>query len=168
MDLFDSATPVMKRMRNQKKDGTILEQMLATARDTEPAEISYHPNGDFRASRDIFGPLSTENSPVGILPTVHLMEPATDRRIRRFLARRNAGPPARQLQPCPMSASTLLVCAHHEERRLRLFKAHKSNNFIQCLPHLRCSSSLLLLPIRLLQVLVVVSFRLRRKTKNSG
>ncbi|KAH8770320.1 hypothetical protein BGZ57DRAFT_985798 [Hyaloscypha finlandica] len=64
MDLFDSATPEMKRMRNQKKDGTILEQMLATARDTEPAEISYHPNGDFRASRDIFGPLSTENSPI--------------------------------------------------------------------------------------------------------
>ncbi|KAE9381201.1 hypothetical protein N431DRAFT_322674 [Stipitochalara longipes BDJ] len=63
MDLFDSATPEMKRMRNQKKDGTILEGMLATARDTEPAEISYHPNGDFRASRDIFGPLSTENSP---------------------------------------------------------------------------------------------------------
>jgi hypothetical protein len=64
MDLFDSATPEMKRKRNQKKDGTILEGMLATARDTEPAEISYHPNGDFRASRDIFGPLSTENSPV--------------------------------------------------------------------------------------------------------
>jgi hypothetical protein len=97
MDLFDSATPEMKRMRNQKKDGTILEQMLATARDTEPAEISYHPNGDFRASRDIFGPLSTENSPVGILPAVHPMEPATDRRIRRFLARRNAGLPVRQL-----------------------------------------------------------------------
>jgi hypothetical protein len=64
MDLFDSATPEMKRKRNQKKDGAILGQMLATSRDTAPAEISYHPNGDFRASRDIFGPLSTENSPV--------------------------------------------------------------------------------------------------------
>ena len=64
MNLFDSATPEMKRMRNQKKDGNILEQMIATSRDTEPAEISYHANGEFRASRDIFGPLSTENSPV--------------------------------------------------------------------------------------------------------
>jgi hypothetical protein len=64
MDLFDSATPEMKRMRNQKKDGTVLEQMLATSMGVEPAEISYHPNGEFRASRDIFGPLSTENSPV--------------------------------------------------------------------------------------------------------
>ena len=51
-------------MRNQKKDGAILEQMLATSMGVEPAEISYHANGEFRASRDIFGPLSTENSPV--------------------------------------------------------------------------------------------------------
>jgi hypothetical protein len=64
MDLFDSATPELKRMRNQKKDGSILEQMMATSKEVEPAEISYHPNGEFRASRDIFGPLSTENSPV--------------------------------------------------------------------------------------------------------
>ncbi len=64
MDLFDSATPQMKRMRNQKKGGNILEQMIATSRDTEPAEISYHANGEFRATRYIFGPLSTESSPV--------------------------------------------------------------------------------------------------------
>jgi hypothetical protein len=70
MDLFDSATPEMKRMRNQKKDGAILEQMLATSMGTEPAEISYHANGEFRASRDIFGPLSTENSPVSTLPVL--------------------------------------------------------------------------------------------------
>jgi len=67
MDLFDSATPELKRMRNQKKDGSILEQMMATSRGVEPAEVSYHSNGEFRASRDIFGPLSTENSPVCVL-----------------------------------------------------------------------------------------------------
>ena len=64
MDLFDSATPEMVRMRNQKKDGSILEQMIATSIEIEPAEISYHANGEFRSSRDIFGPLSTENTPV--------------------------------------------------------------------------------------------------------
>jgi hypothetical protein len=65
MDMFDSATPEMIRMRNQKKDGSVLEQMIATSIEIEPAEISYHANGEFRSSRDIFGPLSTENTPVG-------------------------------------------------------------------------------------------------------
>lgn len=63
MDLFDSATPLQKRQRNQKKDNNIIETMIATSLAVEPAEISYHANGEFRASRDIFGPLSTENSP---------------------------------------------------------------------------------------------------------
>jgi hypothetical protein len=68
MRVFDSATPEGKRMRNQRKDGRVLRDMIATSKGVEPAEISYHPNGDFRASRDIFGPLSTENSPVGDPP----------------------------------------------------------------------------------------------------
>jgi hypothetical protein len=45
-----------------KKDGSILEQMLATSIETEPAEISYHADGEFGASRNIYGPLSTKNS----------------------------------------------------------------------------------------------------------
>jgi hypothetical protein len=64
MDLFDSATPEMKRMRNQRKDTSVLEQMMATSTGVEPTEIVYHPNGQVSHSRDIFGPLSTENSPV--------------------------------------------------------------------------------------------------------
>lgn len=38
--------------------------MMATAAEIEPAEISYFADGEFRASRDIFGPLSDEESPV--------------------------------------------------------------------------------------------------------
>jgi len=64
MDLFDSATPEMKRLRNQKKNGAVLEQLIATSIDVEPSEISYFANGEFRGARDIFGPLSVENSPV--------------------------------------------------------------------------------------------------------
>ncbi len=64
MALFDSATPEMKRMRNQRKDDTVLKEMMATSRGTMPDEVSYHANGDFIASRDIFGPLSAESSPV--------------------------------------------------------------------------------------------------------
>ncbi|KAJ8059157.1 hypothetical protein OCU04_012131 [Sclerotinia nivalis] len=64
MDLFDSATAEMKRMRNQRKDGSILELMMAASAEVQPTEISYHPDGAFRTSRNIFGPLSTETSPV--------------------------------------------------------------------------------------------------------
>ena len=67
MDLFDSATPEMKRMRNQRKDDSVLEHMIATSNEVEPNEIVYHPTGEVHHTRDIFGPLSpfsTENSPV--------------------------------------------------------------------------------------------------------
>lgn len=64
MDLFDSATAEMKRMRNQRKDGSILELMMAASAEVQPTEISYHPDGAFRTARNIFGPLSTETSPV--------------------------------------------------------------------------------------------------------
>ena len=67
MDLFDSATPEMKRMRNQRKDSNVLAGMRATSSNVEPAEISYHANGEFRGSRDIFGSLSPVGSPVRFL-----------------------------------------------------------------------------------------------------
>lgn len=66
MDLFDSATAEMRRMRNQRKDGSILESMMAASADVEPTEVSYHADGAFRTARDIFGPLSTESSPVSL------------------------------------------------------------------------------------------------------
>ncbi|KAB8299104.1 hypothetical protein EYC80_001217 [Monilinia laxa] len=62
MDLFDSATAEMKRMRNQRKDGSILELMMAASAEVQPTEVSYHPDGAFRTARNIFGPLSTETN----------------------------------------------------------------------------------------------------------
>ncbi|QSZ29962.1 hypothetical protein DSL72_004480 [Monilinia vaccinii-corymbosi] len=64
MDLFDSATAEMKRMRNQRKDGSILELMMVASAEVQPTEVSYHPDGAFRTARNIFGPLSTETSPI--------------------------------------------------------------------------------------------------------
>lgn len=69
MDLFDSATPEMKRMRNQRKDSSILEQMIATSTGVEPTEVVYYLDGQVSHSRDIFGPLSAENSPVSSIGT---------------------------------------------------------------------------------------------------
>ncbi|RKF55638.1 putative type-2 protein geranylgeranyltransferase subunit beta protein [Golovinomyces cichoracearum] len=63
MNLFDSATTEQKRMRNQRKGNEVLADMICTSEQVEPAEVSYHATGEFRASRDIFGPLSGDESP---------------------------------------------------------------------------------------------------------
>jgi hypothetical protein len=63
MDLFDSATAEMKRMRNQKKDGTALLQMKRSSAGIEPTEWVFNADGEFRKVRDIFDE-STESSSV--------------------------------------------------------------------------------------------------------
>lgn len=65
MDIFDSATPEMKRMRNQRKDVAVLNQMKATSAEVVPDEIVYNMDGSISHTRDIFGPPSCETSPVG-------------------------------------------------------------------------------------------------------
>lgn len=65
MAVFDSATPRTRRGRNQRKGPEVLEQMKKNSAEVEPEEISFYPSGEFRASRDIFGPPSSEpTSPV--------------------------------------------------------------------------------------------------------
>ncbi|KHJ30789.1 putative type-2 protein geranylgeranyltransferase subunit beta protein [Erysiphe necator] len=64
MNLFDSATLEQKRMRNQRKGNEVLVEMMKTSEQVAPAEVSYHATGEFRASRDIFGPLSGDDSPI--------------------------------------------------------------------------------------------------------
>jgi hypothetical protein len=81
MDLFDSATPEMKRMRNQRKDGTVLEQMMATSTVVEPVEFVYHADGELRNTRDIFDPPSIENSPVCLHTPFKLNPPASYSRL---------------------------------------------------------------------------------------
>ncbi|KAG9247503.1 hypothetical protein BJ878DRAFT_539213 [Calycina marina] len=64
MDLFDSATPEMKRLRNQRKDVSVLEGMKETSLSVRPIESVYNLGGELQKDRDIFGPLSCESSPV--------------------------------------------------------------------------------------------------------
>lgn len=65
MHLFDSATAEMKRMRNQKKDGTALQQMKRSSAEIEPTEWVFNADGGFRKVRDIFDE-SMESSPVSL------------------------------------------------------------------------------------------------------
>ena len=54
MDIFDSATPEMKRLRNQKKDGSILERMKISSAKVEPVELVFL-DGQLKRERRISG-----------------------------------------------------------------------------------------------------------------
>ncbi|KAI9877022.1 MAG: hypothetical protein M1830_005017 [Pleopsidium flavum] len=63
MDIFDSATPEMRRKRNQKKDGSILEKMMISAAEVEPTELVFTPEGSLKKQRPISG-MAEDSSPV--------------------------------------------------------------------------------------------------------
>ena len=53
MDLFDSATPEMRRKRNQKKDSSVVEQLELNSQDVEATEFIFTPRGSFKRQRRI-------------------------------------------------------------------------------------------------------------------
>ncbi|MCJ1364265.1 hypothetical protein MMC16_003374 [Acarospora aff. strigata] len=63
MDIFDSATPEMRRKRNQKKDGSVLAQMMINAAEVEPTELIFTPEGHLKKQRAISGMVES-SSPV--------------------------------------------------------------------------------------------------------
>ncbi|KAF2141747.1 uncharacterized protein K452DRAFT_358843 [Aplosporella prunicola CBS 121167] len=63
MDIFDSATPEMKRKRNQKKDTSVLEQLEENSREVEPNEMVFTPFGSLYKSKTISGS-DTSSSPI--------------------------------------------------------------------------------------------------------
>ena len=62
MSLFDSASQEAQRLRNQKKDGSVLEKMVLDSAAVEPMEHIYWPGGELKKSRVITG--NVESSPV--------------------------------------------------------------------------------------------------------
>lgn len=53
MDIFDSATPEMRRKRNQKKDSSVVEQLELNSREVEATELIFTPQGSFKRQRRI-------------------------------------------------------------------------------------------------------------------
>jgi hypothetical protein len=53
MDIFDSATPEMRRKRNQKKDSSVVEQLELNSQDVEATELIFTPQGSFKRQRRI-------------------------------------------------------------------------------------------------------------------
>ncbi len=64
MGLFDSADETQKRMRNQRKDDSVLKHMEETSSGIAPNEFVWGENGDFQRVRDIYASPSIEGSPV--------------------------------------------------------------------------------------------------------
>lgn len=53
MDIFDSATPEMRRKRNQKKDSSVVEQLELNSQEVEATELIFTPLGSFKRQRRI-------------------------------------------------------------------------------------------------------------------
>ncbi len=64
MDIFDSATPEMRRKRNQKKDISVVEQLELTSLEVEPTELVFTPLGSLKKLRKISGLPDSDSSPV--------------------------------------------------------------------------------------------------------
>ncbi|KAL2161589.1 hypothetical protein VTH06DRAFT_8151 [Thermothelomyces fergusii] len=63
MGLFDSADEAQRRMRNQRKDDSVLKQMEETSSGIVPNEFVWGEDGQFQRIRDIYASPSIEGSP---------------------------------------------------------------------------------------------------------
>ena len=92
MDIFDSATPEMRRKRNQKKDHSVVEQLELNSQDVEATELVFTPHGSFKRQRRISSSIFDDEeeieikteSPRPILsrPALASMDPNVVRRSR--------------------------------------------------------------------------------------
>ncbi|GAM82478.1 hypothetical protein ANO11243_004580 [Dothideomycetidae sp. 11243] len=64
MDMFDSATPEMRRKRNQKKSTDVVERLEALSKEIEATEVVYSAHGVIQKSRAITGFPHLDSSPV--------------------------------------------------------------------------------------------------------
>jgi hypothetical protein len=79
MDLFDSATPEMRRKRNQKKDSSVVEQLEINSQEVEATELIFTPQGSFKRQRRISSSVydDEESSPLRAdSPKAFLTRPA--------------------------------------------------------------------------------------------
>ena len=63
MDIFDSATPYMRRKRNQKKESSVLERLEQDSQQVDPTEKIYTNSCELRKQRKITGRVDLSSSP---------------------------------------------------------------------------------------------------------
>ncbi|KAF2280699.1 uncharacterized protein EI97DRAFT_471648 [Westerdykella ornata] len=126
MNLFDAATPEMRRKRNQKKDSSVVEQLEINSLEVEATELIFTPQGSFKRKRrisssecdfeEMSSPLRRESpKPSRTRPVLASLDVNSGRRPRQVVR-----PPAPAL-PCPKrSHGTRARPAHgHGERSSR-------------------------------------------------
>ncbi|KAK0630053.1 hypothetical protein B0T17DRAFT_635673 [Bombardia bombarda] len=84
MGIFDSASELQKRRRNQRKDESVLRQMQVTSFGIEPNEVVWNEVGEYQRTRDIYASPSVEGTPERDLEE----EPQKKRKPRRATAAR--------------------------------------------------------------------------------
>jgi hypothetical protein len=94
MDIFDSATPEMRRKRNQKKDHSVVEQLELNSQDVEATELIFTPQGSFKRQRRISSSVYDDEdeieikseSPIPVFsrPALANMDPNIGRRSRQM------------------------------------------------------------------------------------
>ncbi|KAI8935982.1 hypothetical protein NX059_007485 [Plenodomus lindquistii] len=93
MDIFDSATPEMRRKRNQKKDSSVVEQLELNSQEVEATELIFTPQGSFKRQRRISCSDSDDDDDVEIKA-----ESPQPRRGRLALANMDRNAPRRPRQ----------------------------------------------------------------------
>jgi hypothetical protein len=83
MDIFDSATPEMRRKRNQKKATSVIVQLQATSEIVTPTELIFDNLGQFKRERVISGEPNSADDPLRGETTPEPDEPPAKKRAPR-------------------------------------------------------------------------------------
>ncbi|KAL0938695.1 uncharacterized protein CTRU02_205305 [Colletotrichum truncatum] len=68
MSLFDSATPEQKKKRNQRKDASVLQQMMLDSQSVTSTELVSNLRFEVERTRDVYDAPSVEGSPLAKKP----------------------------------------------------------------------------------------------------
>jgi hypothetical protein len=114
MDIFDSATPEMRRKRNQKKDISVVAQLELNSQEVEPTELIFTPRGSFKRQRRMSNSEYDDEEEVEIK-----MESPQPVRLRPALARMDGN--TRRTRQSNRSTIPLRSRAQYEDRGRSIF-----------------------------------------------
>lgn len=87
MDIFDAAPPDTRRMRNQKKDISVLKHLEQSSLRVLPHEVVYTPHGAHSKHRTITGRVDFDSSPSRLMDPTPSPQIITKKKIRKCVAK---------------------------------------------------------------------------------
>jgi hypothetical protein len=110
MDIFDSATPEMRRKRNQKKDSSVVEQLELNSQEVEATELIFTPSGSFKRQRRISSSVYDDDD-----ETLIKTESPRPVLTRPVLAKMDANVPRRSRQSARTTQQVSYSARHHRD-----------------------------------------------------